>query len=433
MAKENRGKLDDTLAAMFSNIEYRGDYLFYAHMIGQCSIKIDTELNAPAGVAFSIDHYNLYINPNTKYIPLEMIEEPEKVEPEDIVTHEGVQCIKIPGFDDFTLLERLAVLKHEMLHILYDHVGRKDDRDMDNWNYAADCALNQQIQKDHLPKDHINPDVLAKQLKIKVPSNESSEFYYELLKKNNKNKDGSCSDMGNLLDDHSKWGESVGDGELQKDITKKMIDRASDETIKGKGTIPTECSEWLSLHSRKNEVNWKKVLRGIVGNKRVGTRTTIMRKDRRFPNRSDLRGKTKDRKFNLLVVADVSGSMDDEDVLQTLGEVRHICDMTKTDVDLIQIDTNAYKPEKLTSKTSIIERKGNGGTSLHPALDMAKQYKIDYQAVVVLTDGGLWDGDIDHFQALGKKIIWLVATNGYVMPEMNTGKMKAFQLKNKVA
>lgn len=154
-----------------------------------------------------------------------------------------------------------------------------------------------------------------------------------------------------------------------------------------------------------------------------------MRKDRRFPNRDDLRGKTKDRMFNLLVVADVSGSMDDNAVIQTLGEVRHICEMTKTDVDLIQIDTQAYTPEKLTKKTKTFTRKGNGGTSLHPALEMAKEHKIDYQAVVVLTDGGLWDGDIDHFEALNKKVIWLVESGGRIMPAMNNGKMQAFQLK----
>ena len=58
MARQDRGKLDDTLAAMFSNIEYRTDYLFYAHMIGQCSIKIEPSLPSCAGVMFSVDHYN---------------------------------------------------------------------------------------------------------------------------------------------------------------------------------------------------------------------------------------------------------------------------------------------------------------------------------------------------------------------------------------
>ena len=59
----HRGKIDMVLPNMFSNTTYSSDYLFYANMISQCSIKIDNTLPAPAGISFHIDHYNLYINP----------------------------------------------------------------------------------------------------------------------------------------------------------------------------------------------------------------------------------------------------------------------------------------------------------------------------------------------------------------------------------
>ena len=417
MAKQNRGKLDDTLAAMFSNIEYRTDYLFYAHMIGQCSIKIVDDLPSCAGVAFSVDHYNLYINP--------------------------------AKFDEFTLVERLAILKHEMLHILYGHLDRKEDRVHMPWNIASDCALNQQINPDHLPKVGVTPETLGAQIKKTVPKNQSSEFYYDFLQeeiknqqqnkeKNQEKSDGeddgdgggqSLEDMAQGMDNHDIWKESIGDEDLQKDMTKKMIDKSQVETIKSKGTVPNQCSDWLEMFSRKSEVDWRKVLRGITGNKRVGKRSTIMRTDRRFPHREDLRGKTRDRMFNLLVIADVSGSMSDVALLKTLAEVQHICTMTRSDVDLIQIDTQAYKPEKLGKKTKLIDRKGNGGTMLSPALDMAKNHKIDYNAIVVLTDGGLWGNDIDLFKKTGKKVIWLIEPSGTILPDMNSGRMQAFQLK----
>ena len=415
MARQDRGKLDDTLAAMFSNIEYRTDYLFYAHMIGQCSIKVMPELPAPAGVAFSIDHYNLYINP-TK-------------------------------FDEYSLVERLAILKHEMLHILYGHLDRKEDRVHLPWNYSTDCALNQHIHPDHLPKVGVTPETLGKAIGCTVPSNKSSEFYYDLLKnqlQDNKDKsegdknpedssDGGSPSQGKqlpeLLDSHETWEESTGDGDLQKDMTKKMIERAQEDTIKNKGNVPSQCSDWLEMVSRKSELDWKKVLRGITGNKRVGKRSTIMRTDRRFPHREDLRGKTRERVFNLLVIADVSGSMSDEALLTTLGEVQHICNLTRSAVDLIQVDTEAYAPEKLDKKTKLIERKAAGGTMLSPAIDMAKKHKIDFNAVVVLTDGGLWGDDISHFEKIGKKVIWLIEPSGTILPGMTSKRMQAFQLK----
>lgn len=409
MKNLSRTILDETIAAMFSNMEYKNNYLFYAHIIGQCSIKLTDQLLAPAGVSYNIDHYNLYINPEM--------------------------------FDKFLLTERLAILKHETLHILMGHLEMYKDEGLriaeagnkELKNIAYDCAINQLIDSQHLPGTCITPKTLQERLKVKVKEKEISEYYYELLKKEAEAGNPafqSNEGMPNLMDDHDEWENSKGDKELQQDLTKKMIEKAQSETIKSKGTVPHDCSDWLKLHTRKSEVNWKKVLRGIVGNKRVGRRSTIMKADRRFPKREDLRGKTKDRVFNLLVVADVSGSMSDNAVLQTLGEVRHICDVTKTDVDLIQIDTQAYPPEKLNKRTKLVERKGCGGTDLHPALTTAKEKNIDFQAVVVLTDGGLFDGDIDHFQALGKKVIWLIEPSGTVLEDMNTGRMKAYKLKD---
>jgi predicted metal-dependent peptidase len=369
-------------------------------------------------VMFSVDHYNLLINP-------------EK-------------------FDEFTLVERLAILKHEMLHILYGHLDRKEDRVHLPWNISTDCALNQHINIEHLPKVGVTPETLGLQLKKSVPKNQSSEFYYDFLKEEmenqkqqgKENSNGESEDdgqggsmqqgleqMAQGMDSHETWEESTGDADLQQDMTKKMIDKAQVETIKSKGTVPNQCSDWLEMFSRKSEVDWRKVLRGITGNKRVGKRSTIMRTDRRFPHREDLRGKTRDRMFNLLVVADVSGSMSDEALLKTLSEVQHICTMTRSDVDLIQIDTQAYAPEKLGKKTKLIDRKGNGGTMLSPALDMAKKHKIDYNAIVVLTDGGLWNNDTDPFKKTGKKVIWLIEPHGTILPSMNEGRMQAFQLK----
>jgi predicted metal-dependent peptidase len=434
---KNRGKIDDTLAAMFSNVTYREDYLYYAHMIGQCSIKIDTTLPACAGVSFQHDHYNLYINPDM--------------------------------YDELPLLHRLGVLKHEMLHILYGHHDRLEHRVHLPWNFAADCALNQQIKKAHLPDWVVNPQTLSLKLEVHVPENKSSEEYYELIKKHapkeleegaggdgngngsgeegeegseDSNESGKGSGDGSGkgkkptkpfdLGTHDTWEKSEGDHDLQKDVTRKMIEKSQEETIKSAGRIPSELNEWLKLHTRKSEVDWKKVLRGITGNKRTSKRSTIMRRDRRFPERSDLRGKTKDRTFNVLLVGDVSGSMSDRAVLQTVGEVKHVCDLTGTDADMIQIDTVAYPPEKLSKKMTLMKRRGNGGTRLYPAIEMAEKHKLDYQVIIVLTDGGLWGDEIKRFRETGKKVIWLIESSGHILDEMNTGRMQAFKLKEPI-
>ena len=440
--KELRKVFDNTMANMFSHIQHQKTYLFYAHMIGQCSVKIFSGSSSPAGVAFNQDHYDLYINPTE--------------------------------FDILPLEQRLGVLKHEMLHILNGHVKRQGEREHKTWNYATDCAINQLIEREHLPVYGVFPENL---IKGGVPENETSETYYEYLKQDQKQNpqqqqdkcpncggSGECDNSGNEyqdsngsgqgeesnecptckgsgqsqeagegqprpIDDHSMWGKSQGNEDLQKDITKNMIEKSISETQKSRGNIPNQISSYLELHSRKSEVNWKKVLKGIVGNKKVGKRSTIMRRDRRMPHRSDLRGKTKDRMFNLLVVSDVSGSVSDEALLSLWGEVRHICDVTKTAVDLIQVDTNPMEPEKLDKKTKIVDRKACGGTVLAPAIEMAEKHNIDYQAVVVTTDGYISESDVEAYKRTGRKVIWLIEKDGRILDSMQDGKMKAFQLK----
>jgi len=392
----SRGKIDDTLAAMFSNHEYAKDYLFYAHMLGQCSIRVDKTIPSVCGVMFSIDHYNLYVNPDL--------------------------------YDELPLVQRLGILKHEMLHILYGHVKRSEGLDYEKFNKATDTAINQHITREHLPKFGYFPDVLARELnlkKSKVRKNESSEYYYNIIQEH----ETECSEQtGEVLDDHVMWNESNGDEELQSDVTKNMIERAQDKTRKTNGNIPSDCSDWLKLVTRKSQLQWQKILRGIVGNKKTSRRTTIQRRDRRFPKREDLRGRVKDRTFGLLIVCDVSGSMSSAEITEAVQEVKHICDVTKTDLNLIQIDTEAHVPEKIQKKTKMFARKAHGGTELSGAIVMANKHSLDYQACVVITDGYISNSDIESFHALKKRVIWLISPSGQINEDMYSRRSKCFQL-----
>ena len=389
--QEQRHPFEEAVANMYSNPAYSNTYLFYAHLIGQCRVVFTADIDV-AAVNFTHDHFNLYINPE--------------------------------GFNSLSLVQRLAVLKHEMLHILSNHLARKGDRDHERFNYAADCAINQLIDQKHLPDNAVLPE------HFNFPKNLTAEQYYELFSDNNSDDDGNGNGNGQLLDDHSAWSKSQGDAELQADITKSMLEKAAANTQKSRGNVPAEFSAWLSLVSRKREISWQQLLRNITGNKRVSSRKTLMRRDRRLPNYEWIKGRTKARRFDLLVVADVSGSVDDDDLLRLLGEVRHICDVTQSSVNLIQVDTVPSKPEQLSKNTKVIERKACGGTILYPAIEEAKKHRLDFQAVVVTTDGYLDPEDVLQFATLNKKIIWLVNSNGCILPEMTTNGMQAFQLKD---
>ena len=433
----NRSAFDETVANMFSNPKYASNYLFYAHLLGQCRVVFDLTLPAPAGVNFMYDHFNLYINPNDRWVEIDPAKLTGKYKPKTRTTPDGKTEALFFGFNsNIPLEQRLGILKHEMLHILYNHIGRREDRDHYGFNISSDCAINQLIERSHLPEWVILPDQFPGR---PVPSNLTAEQYYELILKEYKDGSGGGQGQGSgsqgngpgngQLGDHGKWDESEGDKELQDDIAKNMIERSISNTQKARGNLPSQVSDWLALVTRKREVNWKNVLRSIVGNKRIGSKRTLLRRDRRLPNFEWIKGRTKDRKFDLLLVSDVSGSVSDTALTALWGEVRHICDVTNTPVHLIQVDTHPCKPEQLKKNTRTIERKACGGTILHPALEMAEKYKLDYQAIVITTDGYLDQDDVQRFKDTGKRVIWLIEKDGQCMPEMSEGLMQAFQLK----
>lgn len=425
----SRQAFDEAIAAMaVVTSEYHKDYVFYLHVLAQCRVTFDEHMQAAAGVAFHQDHYTLYINPK------EVIYDGPDTEGKHVT---------VLGFSSrMPLAQRVGILKHEMLHIILNHIERKEDREHDKFNVAADCALDQEIPKKHLPDYAIYPDNNFPSKK-QPPFGLIAEEYYDLIEDDQMPKDdgegdgdpnGNGNGKGNPRPgkgaaNHDKWQESEGDAELKKELTKRMAEKAGEETQKSAGRLPANYAQIIENLTKTREVCWKQVLRRIVGNKKVNTRRTLMRRDRRLPFANWIKGKTKDRIFDLGVVSDVSGSVSNKALYKLWGEIINICDTYNTPVTVVQVDTEPMKPEVLTKNTKAIDRKACGGTILAPALGMFKESKVHYDALVVTTDGYLFKADIETFAALKVPVIWLIEPNGQIMPEMERDGMRAIKLK----
>ncbi len=425
MASDERKGFEEAVISMLArHSPYSREYVFYAHLLSQCKVIFDTTFKAAAGVSFKHSQYVLYLNPS------------------EIVAQgmdENGEYWVAEGFNsDMPLEHRLGILKHEMLHIAQGHLLRIENRDFQLFNVASDCAINQHISREHLPSYTIYPDTLP----IKnAPLMESAEVYYELLKKEAKeqeksgggnNKDNTTEDgeLGNKVSNnaHDKWAETEGDPTLQKEFTKNMVERAAENTRKQIGCYPQGYEQMIKNLMVRREISWKQVLRRLVGNKKANTRKTIMRKNRRQPEIAWLKGKTKDRIFNLAVISDVSGSMSEEALLNVWGEVINICKLFETPVTVVQVDTEAYPPEPLTRNTKAIMRKACGGTNLYPGVEKLQEANVRIDALLVTTDGYLSSQDVTEFQQLNKPVIWLIEPNGRIMEEMSLGKMRALKL-----
>jgi len=371
--KLDRSSFDSAITNMSASAMYQKNALFYFHLLTKMKIILDVNLPAPAGVCFRYTHYELYINPKM--------------------------------FEKYSLDDRIFILVHECMHILMGHLsdqGRLTGKNIDNEkaNLAEDCAINQLINMT-VPKSAIMPNNLLKNKSIKVKPKQNAEYYYKLLLENEpnpdftqpKNEDGEPNESGDgdgkyePLDTHDTWKNSKGDTELQKDLTSEMIQSSIEETVKAQGNLPQEIEDIMNMFKRKAQIDWKKVLRNMVGKKKVGKRPTIMRKSRRFQNRPDIKGNTKDRKFNLVCLVDISGSMNNKEVLQGLNEVSSICKTFNISMKLVQVDTMVHKVEDFNKYTKMFERNGCGGTHIIDGALYVKKEKIECDGCVVITDG----------------------------------------------
>jgi predicted metal-dependent peptidase len=117
--------------------------VFYAHILMQMN-RIEEKYVKTMGVGMHDGRIDLYYNPDFL----------EKLTPKELV----------------------AVLEHEIMHLVMEHPGREKGRSHEIWNVACDMSINQMIEG--LPKDCILPE------HFKLPKEKWSEFYYEALYKN---------------------------------------------------------------------------------------------------------------------------------------------------------------------------------------------------------------------------------------------------------
>lgn len=381
-----------TVQNMFVNPDEEiKNYLFYAHILNQCRVIFDENSDYIGAVSFSNFKYNLHLNPIL--------------------------------FSALELKQRCSVLKHEMLHIIDLHLTERKKEHNHFWNLATDCAINQLINLSHLPEGCITPDNLFDDKSIVVPPKMTAEFYYDLiLKYKDKlppNNNGEKRGFDYLGDSDSTAADTI------KEITKEIIKSAIDST-KSCGNIPSEIRSILELKYKK-EINWRKELQKIIGKLKVDKKKTIMKPNRRNPNRKDLYGNKKDVKNEILVITDESGSVSNKDEAKALSEVVSLCQMFKIDVDLIRVDTEASEVSKLSKNSIEYTRLKSGGTYLSSAIEKINK---DYDVIIILTDGELQRKDVKNFEDLNKEIIWLVINTKGDFEFLKSKKMKLIHIQH---
>lgn len=307
--------------------------VFYATCVGGMAKTIEDNLPAPAAVSIRNATITLSVNPKM--------------------------------FLEFNILEQTAILKHEVMHLLLQHITRRELRHPRKWNYAVDMVVNSMIE--NIPESCVFPEAFG------FPLNLPAETYYEMLP------DEDDKEF-KIIDCHEDWEDSDEEG-LVHEVVKGMVKEALD---KSRGSVPREIEQFLPEILRERRVPWEVLLRNFVGTLGKTLRGVTWKKpNRRF---SDAPGSRRIPMLNLVVAIDTSGSISDYELGLFFGEIDTISKDKRNHITIIECDARVgaiyeYKgkpPSKIT---------GRGGTYFTPAIEAANEMYPKPDGIVYLTDG----------------------------------------------
>jgi len=328
-------------------------------------------------------------------------------------SHEIIMGFNPKFMGELDQTKQQGVVKHELMHMIFQHiftrsVGEKSYQVL--WNWATDLAINSIIGKDNLPEMCLIPGHLPidpktgkpvegpyAQFILNAPHNQTSDFYFEGLRKIQEEQGDSDSEIAigsgiGTMDDHGGWGDLPEDVQEEiKDKVREMVGKAAEQATKENswGSVPQEMQDTIrKMLSR--EVDWRSIVKNFIGRTRTLQRTsTIRRVNKKMPYIQP--GVKRPMIANFACFIDQSGSMADSDIAQLFGELESFAHETTLDVYHFdtQIDEKSHTVWKKGSPCPKPHRTRCGGTDFQAVADFCnkRENRGKWSGVVILTDG----------------------------------------------
>lgn len=322
--------------------------------------------------------------------------------------------------------EMAALIKHEIYHIMYSHYERK--RDMESrFNKEAivtalDISINQYIRD--LPAYSLKLDSVNREYNLNLKENRTVEEYAEEIYKSIKSRVREISKAEsefthNILmqESHDIWDEIEISSKDIDVLTKKTAICSYDENA------PEELSGIVKKYNEKPQISWQKVLKNLIPSVKCGYKKTITRRNRRQPERLDLRGKLPNKEAEIIIALDISASINDDDLYKILVEVISITNNIKNNITVIECDNEIRRVYKLKNKNDIKKRnKNNGSTKFTPVFKYIKDNNLRDSILIYFTDG-IGEKELG-IVPINKKIIWVLCGDDDLSLDKSYGEIK---------
>ena len=321
-------------------------------------------------------------------------------------------------FEKLTVKQVEFVIAHEILHNVFDHMGRRESRNAKIFNIAADYCVNGQLVRDRIG-DHNIPDIkiFHDQKYYGMGAEEVYDQIYDEM--DEKELDA----LGQLLDEHIDWGNPGKDGQprYSKEELKQIRDEIREATIQaaqaaGAGNTPANVQRMIK-DLTEPKMNWREILRQQIQST-IKNDYSFMRPNRKGWHMSAiLPGTQFQETIDICVGIDMSGSIGDEQAKDFLSEIKGIMEEYKDfKIKVWCFDTKVYNEQDFDGYGADImeyEVMGGGGTEFDVNWEYMKEHDINPKKFIMFTDGypfGSW-GDENYADT-----VWILHGTTSIVP-----------------
>jgi predicted metal-dependent peptidase len=305
---------------------------------------------------------------------------------------------------------------HEVLHVVYDHMGRRGDRDPQLWNIADDYCVNADLIK-HRVGERITTVPCLYDAKYEGWSAE--EVYDDLYE--NAEKINIDQLVERLLDDHmdgdGDGGEQQGDSDesgkgrprLTPDEKQKIRDEIKEAVLAaaaaesgGAGNLPAGVQRMIQELTAP-KLNWRELLRMQLESTIKNDYTWMRTSRRSWHLDSIMPGMNTEPMIDIAVAIDASGSISTTMLRDFLAEIQGIMESFPAfRIHVVTFDTECYNPAQYDSDNldtiCDYDIRGGGGTDFECVFKYLKENEIEPKRLVIFTDMypfGSW-GDANY-------------------------------------
>lgn len=310
-------------------------------------------------------------------------------------------------FDGLENNHKLGVLIHELLHIVFLHPYRRNNKDIAVWSAACDMATNEWLRQAYLFEDAITVSKITEHYGIQLEKKMTAEYYYDQLMA-----------IGDRLSFVSSEKDVVVVFEGHENLKATMMsdEPATTMDIKNITESVSNMLEQASLDSRMDteikatiediypnpKIHWRVMLkRFLTGRGKMVVSKSYKRQSRRYEG---VAGTKRAIGVNALLAIDESGSISDGMVRSFYKELLSLNRITGAEILVTRFDTDCSEPVPIAQMTKESHRMKRGGTDFRPVFELADALRMPL--VIFFTDG---DGEAPEH--VHQKVLWVLTGN----------------------